>query len=111
MILSIGEIVGFLTSLSVAWDFSGRPAISVTSWFRSPEHNREVGGSPESQHLFGLAVDLIGAPTALERFGAAAAGQGLVPVHSRDRDTGQPYLHVQRFPAGHLAQLGVRFPV
>lgn len=35
--------------------FSG----SVTSWCRSVERNREVGGVPRSAHLVGLAVDVV----------------------------------------------------
>jgi len=32
-------------------------AISVTSWYRPPEVNREVGGVPNSQHINGSASD------------------------------------------------------
>jgi uncharacterized protein YcbK (DUF882 family) len=31
--------------------------IAITSWYRDPRSNREVGGSPRSQHLLGLACD------------------------------------------------------
>jgi uncharacterized protein YcbK (DUF882 family) len=33
--------------------------LSVTSWIRSPKRNAQVGGSVNSQHLVGLAVDII----------------------------------------------------
>jgi uncharacterized protein YcbK (DUF882 family) len=33
-------------------------AIVVTSWYRPPEVNRTVGGSTNSQHIYGRAVDL-----------------------------------------------------
>lgn len=32
---------------------------SVTSWIRTPAHNKKVGGVPDSMHLLGLAVDVI----------------------------------------------------
>lgn len=36
----------------------GKP-VEVNSGCRCPEHNRRVGGSPGSQHLFGRAADVI----------------------------------------------------
>lgn len=33
--------------------------MSVTSWWRSPWKNAEVGGVPNSMHLFGLAWDVV----------------------------------------------------
>lgn len=36
----------------------GKP-IKVTSWYRSPEVNKAVGGSETSSHLTGLAVDFV----------------------------------------------------
>jgi hypothetical protein len=32
---------------------------SVTSWFRSPARNAQVGGVPNSWHLLGLAIDVV----------------------------------------------------
>ena len=34
-------------------------AIKISSGYRSPEHNKKVGGSPTSQHITGQAVDLV----------------------------------------------------
>jgi len=35
---------------------------SITSWWRTVKHNKEVGGLPNSLHLVGLAVDCVLAP-------------------------------------------------
>lgn len=32
---------------------------SVSSWIRTPERNKRVGGHPQSQHLTGTACDLV----------------------------------------------------
>jgi uncharacterized protein YcbK (DUF882 family) len=33
-------------------------SVTVTSGYRSPEHNKKVGGSPKSQHVEGTAADI-----------------------------------------------------
>jgi uncharacterized protein YcbK (DUF882 family) len=38
-------------------DRAGLP-VTVHSGYRTPEHNKEVGGSPKSQHLEGKAADI-----------------------------------------------------
>ena len=43
-----------LDKVREAW---GKP-IGVTSWYRPPAVNREVGGVSNSQHLYGLAADI-----------------------------------------------------
>lgn len=35
------------------------PEATLTSWWRSPEHNARVGGVPNSRHLRGTAVDVV----------------------------------------------------
>lgn len=35
----------------------GKPII-IHSWYRCPDYNRQVGGAPNSQHLYGRAVDM-----------------------------------------------------
>ncbi len=75
-----------------------------TSWFRTANKNRDVGGDPESQHLFGLALDVDGSEEALRRAFVAARRVGLFPV------MGAGFLHVQLFPEGALARAGVTFP-
>ena len=47
----------FLEMLDDARELSGVPFI-VNSGFRTPEHNRAVGGTPDSAHLTGWAADI-----------------------------------------------------
>lgn len=51
---SILKIARELDQIRKAW---GHP-LGVTSWYRPPAINREVGGVANSQHLYGLAVDV-----------------------------------------------------
>ncbi len=77
----------------------------ITSWFRSPFENRRVGGDPDSQHLVGLALDLIPGKKSLDlAINEAASGfaaVGFVPVPA------PTHLHVQTFPGGLLRPAGV----
>ena len=47
----------FIRRLDKARDFAGVPFV-VTSGYRCAEHNGNVGGSPTSSHLKGVAADL-----------------------------------------------------
>lgn len=47
----------FLIKLDLCRDVSG-VAFKITSSYRSPEKNKAVGGSPNSYHLKGRAVDI-----------------------------------------------------
>jgi len=80
------------------------PGLALTSWFRTPEVNRDVGGDPESQHLFGLAWDIDAPRVLIGQVVATARQLGLVAVDERT------HVHVQMFPAGALARVGVQFP-
>jgi len=82
----------------------GFGGLSVSSWFRTPAKNRIEGGAPESQHLFGLAWDVVVPRQNLEHLVEHMRGQGLVAVQERG------HVHVQAFPAGALARAGVTFP-
>lgn len=42
--------------LQVLRDHIGRP-ITITSGYRSPEHNKKVGGAKASKHVLGMAAD------------------------------------------------------
>jgi len=47
----------FLAKLDNARVIADMPFIINSAW-RSPKHNKEVGGKPNSSHLKGLAVDI-----------------------------------------------------
>jgi len=74
---------------------------TVTSLTRCRQHNAEVGGTPDSRHLYGLAVDLQPRGVSLYRLMAAAltspcfeaGGVGLYP------DRGIIHLDIRRSPA------------
>jgi len=88
-------------AVSVFWAVRG---VRVTSWFRTPEKNRVEGGAPESQHLLALAWDLVAPQGAEGHVVAAARAAGLIAVREKR------HVHVQLFPAGALARVGVTFP-
>jgi len=77
----------------------------ITSWFRSPNENRRAGGHPDSQHLVGLAFDVVpGKGTSALAINEAAqifAGFGFSVVPA------ETHLHVQTFPPGILRPAGV----
>lgn len=65
----------------------------VTSFFRSVERNRQVGGSGSSQHLYGLAADVVVPRGWRARAIQRARRAGLVVIDEGD------HLHVQYFRA------------
>ncbi len=77
----------------------------LTSWFRSPAENRAVGGDPDSQHLVGLALDVVPGKKSLQLAINEASGRfsefGFIPVPA------STHLHIQTFPAGILRRVGV----
>lgn len=46
-----------LDKLQAMRDIVGKP-FNITSAYRSPEHNKKVGGAPQSMHLQGRAFDI-----------------------------------------------------
>ena len=78
------------------------PGQRVTSWYRNAQRNLDEGGSPESQHLFGLAIDVTGPQLDFTRF--LAMRERLTTESERD------HLHIQLFPPGALRRAGIRFP-
>ena len=54
---------------------AGRFGVKVNSGYRSPQHNAQVGGAGNSDHLRGDAVDFTGAPAALQALYRFAQGR------------------------------------
>jgi hypothetical protein len=73
----------------------GDDDVLITSWWRTRGGNAAVGGHPESQHLIGSAVDLVGPSIA----SFSARLRWLHLVHEAD------HLHAQLWPAGGAADL------
>ena len=78
-------------SLRIA-NLEGRvDSLKLISWYRDWEWNRAVGGSPVSQHMLGLAVDIHGPYEQRERLAGVAHVARLTPIQE-DR-----HLHIQFF--------------
>lgn len=78
-VIALAAIVALALSARLLATFI--PGASVTSWWRSPWKNRDVGGLANSAHLFGVAVDLVPATGAVE-----SAARGLYPVVVNEGD-------------------------
>ena len=77
----------------------------ITSWYRSPSQNRDVGGQADSQHLVGLALDVVPGKgnfkLAISEASSRFMEAGFVTVPA------ERHLHIQTFPAGILRRVGV----
>jgi len=93
-----------LDKLQALRDRMGKPLI-VRSAFRSPEHNRAVGGAKRSKHLIGAAFDIAMANHDPVAFEAAAREVGFLGFGFYPRSN---FMHVDLGPA---RQWGTRFPV
>ncbi|WP_210880081.1 YcbK family protein [Roseovarius autotrophicus] len=82
----------------------GKPLI-VRSAYRSPEHNRAVGGATRSKHLDGTAFDIAMANHDPAAFEAAAREVGFLGFGFYPRSG---FIHVDLGPA---RQWGERFPI
>ena len=93
-----------LDKLQALRDRLGKPLI-VRSAYRSPEHNRAVGGATRSKHLDGAAFDIAMANHDPAAFEAAAREVGFLGFGFYPRSG---FIHVDVGPA---RQWGERFPV
>lgn len=74
------------------------PELEFTSWYRTEADNRTIGGNPDSQHLYGFAVDVV--PRNFQLIEQVANGLGMIAVVEMD------HLHIQILPPGTLRSLG-----
>lgn len=93
-----------LDKLQALRDQLGRPLI-VRSAYRSPAHNRAVGGAPRSKHMDGTAFDIAMANHDPVAFEAAARAVGFLGFGYYPRSG---FMHIDLGPA---RQWGARFPV
>ncbi len=93
-----------LDKLQVLRDRLGKPLI-IRSAYRSPEHNRAVGGAPRSKHMDGAAFDIAMANHDPAAFEAAAREVGFLGFGFYPRSG---FMHVDLGPA---RSWGERFPV
>lgn len=92
-----------LDKLQSLRDRLGKPLI-VRSAYRSPEHNRAVGGATRSKHMDGAAFDIAMANHDPVAFEAAAGAVGFLGFGFYPRSG---FIHVDLGPA---RQWGERFP-
>ena len=52
------NITELMNNLQVLRDFYRKP-ITINSGYRSPEHNKKIGGVTNSKHVLGLAADIV----------------------------------------------------
>jgi hypothetical protein len=71
--------------------------VTATSWWRSQARNDDVGGAQLSQHLLGLAIDLVGPDEAEAERRLRAAG---FVVIRHAVPGGKLHVHAQALPAG-----------
>jgi len=93
-----------LDKLQALRDRLGKPLI-VRSAYRSPAHNRAVGGAPRSTHMDGTAFDIAMGNHDPVAFEAAARAVGFLGFGYYPRSG---FMHIDLGPA---RQWGERFPV
>jgi len=95
--------IGAMDALQGLRDRLGAPMI-VTSGYRTPAYNREVGGAKRSQHLLGRAFDISMANHDPATFEAAARAAGFTGFGFYPR---QDFMHIDTGPA---REWGTRWP-
>ena len=93
------RVPGFWQAFGAAVaELDRRASGTVTSWWRDRATNERVGGSAQSQHLLGTALDVTGD---LQAIAAVARAAGFVVVVESD------HVHLQAFAPGQAAAAGL----
>jgi len=79
----------FIERLDIARGIAGIPFV-ITSGYRCPKHNKELGGVPDSAHIKGLAAD-IKTNNSRDRFKIISA---LLQVGFNRIGVGKDFIHV-----------------
>lgn len=83
--MTISPLAGAFVQLLIAVLVVARATdVSISSFLRTPERNEAVGGRPNSLHLVGLAVDLVGEPATLGRVASIWRAIGLDAIDEGD---------------------------
>lgn len=92
LVYVVSELVEKLQQLRN--ELGGRP-ITITSGYRTPEHNRRVGGATNSLHMMGLAADIVvsGVSPAKVAQAAEKIGFGGIGIYAK-----QGFTHVDIGP-------------
>lgn len=85
--------MSFIEKLDQAREIAGTP-FNISSGYRTPEHNKKVGGVKDSSHVTGWAAD-IKAPTSASRFKIL---QALLHVGFDRIGVGRSFIHVDSDP-------------
>lgn len=93
-----------MDKLQALRDRLARPLI-ITSAYRSPEHNRNVGGARGSKHMEGIAFDVRMENHDPQQFIAAARAVGFTAIGTYPRSG---FIHIDTRPGG--ASWGDPFP-
>lgn len=74
-------VVLAITAVALYTRFLGGSIGRITSWWRTPWHNADVGGRSGSTHILGWAVDLVpGAGESMDDIADAARAAGFPVV-------------------------------
>lgn len=85
------QVYSVIKFISIVLTLRIQFAFSVTSWIRTVEHNRQVGGADESLHLCGLGLDIVlDNPADTESFVKRANRLGLKALNEGDHIHLQP---------------------